>query len=254
MQFGIGSIAYLGAASCAKHHSLLKYSFAPVRELRPLTRALQRLTGSGKRKAAACFRGPRSRAATNLFMFCPEAISSASMFTGRPALRRARHPWMYGASARRRGRQRRGGRAAERSDSASCHTGLRRPVGVRCGLRSRQAAALPGGLEPRPVGRPRRPGRQQLRPAPPRDLDSPSTERRYQNEYYGSMRVKAWSGLHPKTRRIGERYGCERAPVVRGTVILVEVGKHSARPASRSTVALVLRRRGAGLGNAHRPC
>jgi hypothetical protein len=31
--------------------------------------------------------------------------------------------------------------------------------------------------------------------------------------------------LHPKTRRIGERYGCERAPVVRGTVILVEVGK-----------------------------
>jgi hypothetical protein len=110
------------------------------------------------------------------------------------------------------------------------------------------------GLEPRPVGRPRRPGRQQLRPAPPRDLDSPSTERRYQNEYYGSMRVKAWSGLHPKTRRIDERYGCERAPVIRGTVIHVEVGKHSARPASRSTVALVLRRRGAGLGNAHRPC
>ena len=114
--------------------------------------------------------------------------------------------------------------------------------------------AAPEGLEPRPVWRPRRPGRQQLRPAPPRDLDSPSTERRYQDEYYGSMRVKAWSGLHPKTRRIGERYGCERAPVVRGSVILVEVGKHSARPASRSTVALVLRRRGAGLGNAHRPC
>jgi hypothetical protein len=183
------------------------------------------------------------------------------MLTGRPALRRARHPWMYGASARRRGRQRRGGRAAERSDSASCRTGLRRPVGVRCGLRSRQAAARPGRpLRPLPDAitlkphLPRRPGRQQLRPAPPRDLDSPSTERRYQDEYYGSMRVKAWSGLHPKTQRIGERYGCERAPVVRGSVILVEVGKHSARPASRSTVALVLRRRGAGLGNAHRPC
>ena len=29
----------------------------------------------------------------------------------------------------------------------------------------------------------------------------------------------------PKTRRIGERYGCKRAPVVRGTVVLVEVGK-----------------------------
>ena len=39
------------------------------------------------------------------------------------------------------------------------------------------------------------------------------------------MRVRCWAGLHPKTRRIGGRYGCEKAPVVRGTVILVEVGK-----------------------------
>jgi hypothetical protein len=31
--------------------------------------------------------------------------------------------------------------------------------------------------------------------------------------------------LHPKTRRIGERYGCERAPIVEGSVVLVEVGK-----------------------------
>jgi hypothetical protein len=37
--------------------------------------------------------------------------------------------------------------------------------------------------------------------------------------------VRAWPGLHPKTRRIGERYGCERAPVVRGTVVLVELAK-----------------------------
>lgn len=37
--------------------------------------------------------------------------------------------------------------------------------------------------------------------------------------------MRAWPGLHPKTRRIKERYGCERAPVVRGTVVLVEVGK-----------------------------
>lgn len=42
-------------------------------------------------------------------------------------------------------------------------------------------------------------------------------------EDYGSVRV--WSGLHPKTRRIGKRYGSERVPVVRGTVILVEMGK-----------------------------
>jgi len=31
--------------------------------------------------------------------------------------------------------------------------------------------------------------------------------------------------LHPKTRRIAERYGCKQAPVVRGSVVLVEVGK-----------------------------
>jgi hypothetical protein len=39
------------------------------------------------------------------------------------------------------------------------------------------------------------------------------------------VRVRAWSGLHPNTRRIAERYGCQRAPVWRGTVILVEVAK-----------------------------
>ena len=37
------------------------------------------------------------------------------------------------------------------------------------------------------------------------------------------MRVSAWSGLHPKTRRAAERYGSESAAVVRGTVVLVEV-------------------------------
>jgi hypothetical protein len=34
------------------------------------------------------------------------------------------------------------------------------------------------------------------------------------------------AGAAPQeTRRIAERYGCEKAPVVRGTVILGEVGK-----------------------------
>jgi hypothetical protein len=63
---------------------LLKYAFAPPKEgYRPLTCDLQRLTGSGGRKAAACanFRGAQFRGATNFFMFCPVAISSASMFT-----------------------------------------------------------------------------------------------------------------------------------------------------------------------------
>ena len=39
------------------------------------------------------------------------------------------------------------------------------------------------------------------------------------------MRVKAWSGLHPKTLKAKERYGSESACVVKGTVVLVEVGR-----------------------------
>jgi hypothetical protein len=48
---------------------------------------------------------------------------------------------------------------------------------------------------------------------------------RCDSDVYGSVRVRCWVGLHPKTRRIGERYGCERAPIVGGCVVLVEVAK-----------------------------
>ena len=61
------------------------------------------------------------------------------------------------------------------------------------------------------------------------DLKAPETwpeasiEHRSQTEDYGAVRVRAWSGLHPKTRRASERYGSDSAAVVRGTVVLVEV-------------------------------
>lgn len=42
---------------------------------------------------------------------------------------------------------------------------------------------------------------------------------------YGTVRVRAWSGLHPKTRRAAERYGCGSAAVAEGTVVLVEVAR-----------------------------
>src|SRR5215207_11175027 len=42
---------------------------------------------------------------------------------------------------------------------------------------------------------------------------------------YGTVRVRAWSGLHPKTRRAAERYGSDSACVVAGMVALVEVGR-----------------------------
>lgn len=53
----------------------------------------------------------------------------------------------------------------------------------------------------------------------------PTHEHHCLTEAYGAVRVRAWSGLHPKTRKAQERYGCESACVVKGTVVLVEVGR-----------------------------
>jgi hypothetical protein len=84
--------------------------------------------------------------------------------------------------------------------------------------------ASPEEVEPRPVGRPRRHGKK-FDLKDPASWPEPAGEHRCESGDYGSVRIRCWSGLHPKTRRIGERYGCKRAPVVRGTVVLVEVGK-----------------------------
>ena len=84
--------------------------------------------------------------------------------------------------------------------------------------------AAPEEVEPRPVGRPRRHGKRfDLKDCA--SWPEPTREHRCESGDYGSVRVRCWAGLHPKTRRIGARYGCKRAPVVRGTVVLVEVGK-----------------------------
>jgi hypothetical protein len=84
--------------------------------------------------------------------------------------------------------------------------------------------AAPEEVEPKPVGRPRRHGKKFALPDP-ETWTPPSAEHRCRTEDYGEVRVRACSGLHPKTRRIAERYGCEKAPVVLGTVVLVEVAK-----------------------------
>ncbi|MDQ5827825.1 MAG: transposase [Chloroflexota bacterium] len=90
----------------------------------------------------------------------------------------------------------------------------------------------PEEVEPRPVGRPRRHGKR-FDLKDPASWPEPTREHRCESDDYGSVRVRCWAGSHPKTRRIGERYGCKRAPVVRGTVVLVEVGKlarHTRKP------------------------
>ena len=110
------------------------------------------------------------------------------------------------------------------------------PVKLQRGLEGQRAHVLvrlhsnrafyadPEEVEKRPVGRPRRHGKKFALPDP-ETWPEPTHEHRCTTEDYGEVCVRAWPGLHPKTRRIAERYGCEKAPIVRGTVILVEVGK-----------------------------
>jgi hypothetical protein len=57
----------------------------------------------------------------------------------------------------------------------------------------------------------------------PSTWHEPSAEHSSEEAGYGKVRVRAWSGLHPKTWRAAERYGSESAAVARGTVVLVEV-------------------------------
>ena len=80
----------------------------------------------------------------------------------------------------------------------------------------------PEPLLQRTVGRPFRHG-ERFDLKNPETWPEPTTEHHSQTEGYGAVRVRVWTGLHPKTRRASERYGSESAAVVRGTVVLVEV-------------------------------
>jgi hypothetical protein len=59
----------------------------------------------------------------------------------------------------------------------------------------------------------------------PQTWPEPTHEHHCLTDSYSSVRVRAWSGLHPKTRKAKERYGSESARVVKGAVVLVEVGR-----------------------------
>lgn len=82
--------------------------------------------------------------------------------------------------------------------------------------------ADPQTPEKRPVGRPYVHG-ERFDLKDPATWITPSAEQSIHTEDYGTVKVRAWSGLHPKTRRAAERYGSESAAVIRGTVVLVEV-------------------------------
>jgi hypothetical protein len=54
---------------------------------------------------------------------------------------------------------------------------------------------------------------------------APSDEFRTEDDRYGAVRVRAWAELHPKQQNHAERGSRKTRPVVRGTLVLVEVGR-----------------------------
>jgi hypothetical protein len=56
---------------------------------------------------------------------------------------------------------------------------------------------------------------------------------------YGTVRVQAWHGVHPKLTRRGHWIDCDAPPIVKGSVIRVEV-EHLPKPTSRTKKTLWL--------------
>jgi hypothetical protein len=75
---------------------------------------------------------------------------------------------------------------------------------------------------PEHIGRPRRHG-PKMKCSDPSTWPEPSTEHRWEDAGYGSVRVRAWAELHPKVRNHHRRGSRGPLPIVVGTLILVEV-------------------------------
>lgn len=78
-------------------------------------------------------------------------------------------------------------------------------------------------------GRPTRHGHK-LDCGDPATWPGPSTEVVAEDAQYGRVRVRAWGGLHPKTQTHAGRGSRGPRPIVRGTLVLVEVDRLPGRP------------------------
>jgi DDE superfamily endonuclease len=87
-------------------------------------------------------------------------------------------------------------------------------------------------------GRPRRHGERFVL-SDPSTWTAPDAEHTIHDRRYGDVRVTAWHGLHPKLHGRGRWAGHEAPPIVRGSVIRVEV-EHLPRPTARATKTLWL--------------
>ncbi|MGH8899136.1 MAG: transposase [Egibacteraceae bacterium] len=124
------------------------------------------------------------------------------------------------------------------------------PIALGVGLADTRAAVLvrirsdrvlytdPDPAEPGRVGRPRRHGAR-LACADPDSWAAADAELAADDAVYGRVRVQAWHGLHPKLSRRGRWADHDAAPIVRGSVIRVEVGRLP-KPTGRAVKTLWL--------------
>jgi hypothetical protein len=81
----------------------------------------------------------------------------------------------------------------------------------------------PAPREPGRPGRPRRHGKDRFECADPATWGPPEGELTLHDDRYGKVEVKAWSGLHPKLFRRGRFAGFDQPPIIKATIIRVQV-------------------------------
>jgi hypothetical protein len=117
-------------------------------------------------------------------------------------------------------------------DSAQLTQGLGEiPVAVLVRLRADRCFYTdPPPAVPSPKGgRPRKHGAK-FACKDPATWSVPTAEHVTEDEQYGTVRVRTWAGLHPKQQAHPSRGTRKTRPIVRGTVVLVEVSRLPARP------------------------
>lgn len=124
------------------------------------------------------------------------------------------------------------------------------PIALAHGLTDTRAQVLvrirsdrvfhPDPTQPAPgtVGRPRRHGAR-FALSDPATWPAPDAELKTQDPRYGTVTVTAWHGLHPKLHGRGRWRGHDVPPIVRGTVIRVQV-EHLPKPSGRALKTLWL--------------
>ncbi|MBK5224174.1 MAG: hypothetical protein JJE52_15130, partial [Acidimicrobiia bacterium] len=124
------------------------------------------------------------------------------------------------------------------------------PIALTVGLADTRAQTLvrispkrvfhpdPDERAPGAIGRPRRHGAR-FALSDPDTWTAPTAELVTHNKRYGNVKVQAWSGLHPKLHGRGRWAGPDAPPIVRGTVIRVEV-EHLPKPTGRNVKTLWL--------------